>query len=67
MIFSGRPRTMSGGEKAARFHELICESSTAFWDAYLRGIARAKTRLVNDFNASLADDGTFEVKLLKKD
>jgi len=63
MIFSGRPRTMGGGEKDARFHELICESSTLFWDAYLREDANAKTRLANEFKNSLGVDGTFEVKL----
>jgi hypothetical protein len=54
---------MGGGEKDARFHELICESSTHLWDAYLRGDAAAKTRLVNEFKNSLGVDGTFEVKL----
>jgi hypothetical protein len=63
MIFSGRPRTMGGGEKDARFHELICESSTLFWDAYLREDGAAKTRLVNEFKNSLGVNGTFEVKL----
>lgn len=62
-IFSGRPRTMSGGEHDARFQELICESSTLFWDAYLREDANAKTRLVNEFKNSLGADGTLEVKL----
>ena len=63
MIFSGRPRAMGGGEKDARFHELICESSTTFWDAYLRGDEKAKARFVNEFKNSLGVDGTFEVKL----
>lgn len=63
MIFSGRPRTMGGGEKDARFHELICESSTLFWDAYLREDPNAKTRLLSEFKNSLGLDGTFEVKL----
>ena len=62
MIFSGRERR-SGGEKDARFHELICESSTAFWDAYLRGNAPAKSWLTNAFKQQLGPDGTFEMKL----
>ena len=65
MIFSGRPRTMGGGEKDSRFHELISESSTLFWDAYLRGDDKAKGRLSNDFKKSLGSDGTFEMKLIK--
>lgn len=63
MIFSGRPRTLGGGEKDARFQELICESSTTFWNAYLRGDAKAKARLLNEFKNSLGEDGEFEVKL----
>lgn len=63
LIFSGRPRTTGGGEKDARFQQLICESSTAFWDAYLRDDANTKTRLVNEFKNSLGEDGTFEMKL----
>jgi hypothetical protein len=62
MIFSGRGR-LAGGEKDARFQELICESSTAFWDAYLRGNAPAKSWLTNDFKKQLGADGTFEMKL----
>jgi len=65
MIFSGRPRTMGDGEKDARFHELICESSTEFWDAYLRDDAKAKARLTDEFKSSLGTNGTFEIKLLK--
>ena len=63
MVFSGRPRAMGGGEKDARFHELICESSTLFWDAYLRGDAKAKVRMLHEFKNSLGEDGTFEIKL----
>lgn len=63
MIFSGRSRALGGGEKDARFHALICESSTLFWDAYLRDDSKARAGLVNDFKQSLGSDGTFEVKL----
>jgi dienelactone hydrolase len=62
MIFSGRGR-MAGGQNDARFQELICRSSTAFWDAYLRGNAPAKLWLTNDFKAQLGADGAFEMKL----
>lgn len=66
MIFSGRPRRMGGGEQDARFHELICESSTLFWDAYLRDDMEAKARLLKEFPDALGPAGKFEVKLLKR-
>lgn len=64
MIFSGRGRLLAK-EKDQQFQKLICASSTAFWDAYLRGNAQAKAWLVNDFKSELGSDGTFEVKLKK--
>lgn len=74
MIFSGRPRLPQGinlpikgwsgdGQRDAAFQELIRESSTAFWDAYLRGDANAKTWLKEGgFKARLGETGTFEQK-----
>lgn len=64
-IFAGRERLRRDDEKDERFHQLICASSTAFWDAYLRGEARAKAWLVKDFKAELAKEGAFEVKPVK--
>lgn len=61
MTFSGRRGTASKSER--RFQELIRESSTAFWDAYLRGDARAKGWLTNEFKGALGTHGTFEMKL----
>jgi predicted dienelactone hydrolase len=52
-------------EKEKLFKELVCESSAAFWDAYLKGDARAKAWLTNDFKTVLAADGTFEIKPVK--
>jgi dienelactone hydrolase len=61
-IFSGRGRLLPRA-KDARFQELICSSSTAFWDACLRGDAKAKTWLLEGFKGTLGADGKFEVKL----
>jgi hypothetical protein len=75
MIFSGRPRPKAGGgfdrlpgaqgspEKDARFQELILMSTTAFWDAYLKGDAAAKSWLAGGgFKTALGPEGTFESK-----
>jgi len=61
MVFSGRGGRFSKQERA--FEGLICESSTAFWDAYLRGDTRSKTWLTNEFKSELGANGTLEVKL----
>jgi len=66
MIFSGRGqgRLGAGGEKDPLFQQLILMSSTAFWDAYLKGDANARTWLAGGaFAAVLGHDGTLEVKL----
>jgi len=64
MIFGGRER-MLGGAKDAEFQRLICESSLAFWDAYLRDDAKAKEWLTVKFKDALGKEGVFEVKLKK--
>jgi hypothetical protein len=64
IIFAGRTTTLTP-EKEKLFKDLICESSTVFWDAYLKGDAKAKAWLTNDFKAALAADGTFEIKPVK--
>jgi hypothetical protein len=61
MVFSGRDRRPSKQER--KFQELICESSTAFWNAYLRNGAASKAWLTNDFRTELGANGTFEIKL----
>jgi hypothetical protein len=68
MVFSGRPR-LRGAERGrdARFHELICMSTTAFWDAHLKGDAAAKTWLAGGgFEKVLGEDGTFEKKVASR-
>jgi len=63
MIFSGRGRRPAEPDRT--FQALICESSTAFWDAYLRGDGQARAWLTNDFKAVLGASGTFEMNLPK--
>jgi predicted dienelactone hydrolase len=77
MIFSGRPRLpaganadwqklLAGGEKDADFQKLILASSTAFWDAYLKDDAKAKSWLAEgDLKKMLGEEGSLEVKKLK--
>jgi len=61
MVFSGRQRRFEGGDKDERFHELILQGSTAFWDAYLKGDADARKWLADGgFRNALGKDGTFE-------
>jgi predicted dienelactone hydrolase len=63
MIFSGRARLAAGGEKDAEFQALIRVSSLAFWDAYLKGDAKAKAWLSGGgFEKVLGKNGTFEQK-----
>ncbi|HEY4562438.1 MAG TPA: acetylhydrolase, partial [Thermoanaerobaculia bacterium] len=45
MIFAGQRRQASQGEKDPRFRDLILQGTTAFWDAYLKGDAAAKSWL----------------------
>ena len=61
MIFSGRSSRTEPSDET--FHTLIQQSSTAFWDAYLRNDAKAKAWLTNDFKRVLDDTGKFEMKL----
>lgn len=63
-IFGGRERKLGGG-KDAEFQRLICESSLAFWDAYLRDDAKAKDWLTGKFKDALGKEGVLEVKLKK--
>lgn len=66
MIFSGRGRAAAAGRGAKDkvFQDLIRQSSTAFWDAYLRGAAAARKWLAEgSFESVLGPDGTFEKKL----
>lgn len=59
MVFAGLPRP-----RDASAHQLIRRSSLAFWEAYLRDSAEAKTWLAQGgFTRALGKEGTFEVKL----
>ena len=64
MIFGGRERMMGGG-KDAEFQRLICQSSLAFWDAYLRSDAAAKEWLTTKFKDALGKEGVLEMKQKK--
>jgi dienelactone hydrolase len=62
MIFSGRLRRQAA-DRDPFFQKLICQSSTAFWDAYLRDDAHAKAWLTGKgFETVLGGNGTFEKK-----
>ena len=73
MIFSGRPRRTEAlaapgwrgsGAKDSLFQELIRTVTAAFWDAYLRDDAQAKTWLAGDgCEAMLGENARFEKKL----
>ncbi len=65
-IFSGRERMAATPEKLtqdAAFQKLICVSTTAFWDAYLKGNAAAKKWLLEGgCKKLLGEQATFEHK-----
>lgn len=55
--------TRNGGKKDGLHHSLIHTSTLLFWDAYLKGDAKAKTELRDGgFAKTLGLEGTFEVK-----
>ena len=61
MIFSGRTTRTNPSDE--NFQRLIQQSSTEFWDAYLRNDPKAKSWLTNEFKGILDDAGNFEIKL----
>ncbi len=62
MVFSGA-RRHGDGTKDAVHHNLILQSSVAFWDAYLKGDPKALDWLTGEgFAGVLGDEGTFEMK-----
>jgi len=64
MIFSGRGESMPARKSDAMFQDLIRQSTLAFWDAYLRGDAAAKTWLTRGgFQRELGSHGAWEMKL----
>lgn len=67
MLFAGG---RSGGgipaDSAAR-HQLICDCTTAFWDAYLKGAPQARVWLTGGAcTARLGAAATFEMKALRR-
>jgi predicted dienelactone hydrolase len=63
MVFSGRLRR-SPEPTDARFQRLVCEATTAFWDAYLKGDPAARAWLAGaGFKGELGASGTVEEKL----
>ena len=60
MTFSARAINPSAQE--TRCFTLIKESTTAFWDAYLKEDGKAKTWLQNDFAQVMGAAGTLERK-----
>jgi hypothetical protein len=65
-IFSGRRIMGRTTAKEAVFQDLICKSSTAFWDARLKNNPAAKHWLTQGgFEKALGKNGTFEKKIRK--
>ncbi|HEV7505956.1 MAG TPA: hypothetical protein VGS07_13700 [Thermoanaerobaculia bacterium] len=63
MIFAGQRLRASEGAKDPHFQDLILQGTTAFWDAYLKGDAAAKSWLSRGgYAAVLGADGKLEVK-----
>jgi hypothetical protein len=63
-VFSGRGRLRCGA-RDAEFQRLTYESSLAFWDADLRGDARAKDWLTTKFKDAPGKAGVLALKLKK--
>ena len=64
MVFSGFRANPDKGRKDPVFHELICEVSTAFWDATLQNNIPARNwlRQKEGFEKVLGENGTWEKK-----
>jgi len=63
MVFSGQRLRGGDGKKDPLFHDLIRKSTTAFWDAYLKGDAAAKKWLAEGgFREVMGKDGRLEIK-----
>jgi predicted dienelactone hydrolase len=64
MVFSGR-RQSEDPKQAAQdktFQALILQSSTVFWNAYLKNDAKAQNWLRNDFKNALGKNGRWEYR-----
>ena len=64
LVFTGMKDRLGQRPKDPVFHDLICQSSTAFWNAYLKGDESAKKWFAGDgFEEALGNNGTFEKKI----
>jgi len=61
MTFGPRGRLFES-EAQANFQRLIRETTTAFWDAYLKDDVKAKEWFRTDLSAEVGKDGVFESK-----
>jgi dienelactone hydrolase len=63
-IFAGRAAGAKGGERDPVYRQAIEASSTAFWDAYLKGNAKAKAWLSGGgLEAALGGEGKLDKKV----
>jgi predicted dienelactone hydrolase len=63
MTFAGLPRAGDQGTVDKRVQQLLQESSTSWWDTWLKGDAKARQWLLaGGFAGELGGDGTFEAK-----
>jgi predicted dienelactone hydrolase len=62
MVFAAARRRPGEGKKDALFHGLNRMSTTAFWDAHLKGDSKARDWLTGEFKKRLGAEGTFESK-----
>ncbi len=63
MVFAGERLRGVPSDKDPIFHDLILQSTTAFWDAYLKNDAAAKKWLAQgDFREEMGKNGTLEIK-----
>jgi dienelactone hydrolase len=64
MVYAGHKVELGKAQKDAYYQRLICLSSTAFWDAYLKADPDAKTWLASGgLSSTLGTSARFEMKL----
>lgn len=61
MVFSGT-RRRGDGRNDRRIHDLVRQSTTAFWDAHLRGDETARRWLTERLAKTVGDAGTVEMR-----
>lgn len=65
MVLEGAKHSSFAGRNSKgneRYHSLIAESATLFFDAHLKGDDTARSRLVKEFPSHLKDGDSFECK-----